>query len=836
MTLKLNKSGTIYLQFYDFTNMANVFEFSFFTFFIDEIIDIDLSEKIYYKKANFFAQKQFEPIQYKVKNLKENKYVFFNHYHHEGYFYNMFSNPFEICNDKTKKCTKNIRNYEFLEGNEYTIYINSNYESKEHDYISYFYPSYMFFPIFPETFELIEEGYYIISEPKIFIVNLLNKGDLYLYFENAFNNTYKSNSNEIINLNNLNSIVFKKAYFLDKISEKDGIYGIILVSPLTPEKQAKVIITNHLLTNYTQEYEISEGENALIFLNSKVFENEEEEFWKNRGLDYNYIITTFSSETKNMKIISSNEDNYDFITLSYFYIPKYVDKINKKNKITIKKYPTKYAYFAAINNDLIKSYLSIASQYSIYKKYFNLDKLFPLSFRVNTDSNSFYDFINFYTNESEKIIDIYFKKIYGHTDIYECECNSKLINNNDLSLLTKPISFCENKKSILNKLYNFDGTKLLTGYISPNSYFDIYIDLIDNYKIQLTTFPLVRDIFNNPAKYLHKKKEYTLDFNVDHLIKLEPGFDTNVCIYNKYKTIIINSTFPTAHIKGSNLRIKSDDDAMVYFYGKLNKELFLQTKIEPESGKNIEIKVPKYQMFLIDFGFEGYNPRDLIVLKSDSIYYENDGNLFIENIYDKLKTKLVKNEFLYFYYSKALDYKFEIQYSESLNNPNNEYTFIVVPRNEVNKTLIINNFNKQYIKHQIYFCQSPHNVTYFYQSGGSNKFNYTLTKELTSVTQSISLAPFKLRFQSEEDFIYCYSIWDDKDYSANENKEWKKEREVLTNLYIENLSIKKINNELSNIISINFYPNYKASSTRYIIAVTPKTKNKTFDIYLILVI
>ena len=47
---------------------------------------------------------------------------------------------------------------------------------------------------------------------------------------------------------------------------------------------------------------------------------------------------------------------------------------------------------------------------------------------------------------------------------------------------------------------------------------------------------------------------------------------------------------------------------------------------------------------------------------------------------------------------------------------------------------------------------------------------------------------------------------------------------------------KKINDELSNIISINFYPNYKASSTRYIIAVTPKTKNKTFDIYLILVI
>ena len=34
------------------------------------------------------------------------------------------------------------------------------------------------------------------------------------------------------------------------------------------------------------------------------------------------------------------------------------------------------------------------------------------------------------------------------------------------------------------------------------------------------------------AKYLKKDIEYTLDFETDHLVKLEPGFDAEVTIYN----------------------------------------------------------------------------------------------------------------------------------------------------------------------------------------------------------------------------------------------------------------------------------------------------------------
>ena len=45
---------------------------------------------------------------------------------------------------------------------------------------------------------------------------------------------------------------------------------------------------------------------------------------------------------------------------------------------------------------------------------------------------------------------------------------------------------------------------------------------------------------------------------------------------------------------------------MIYFYCELMNGL-KQTKIEPQKGKNIEIQITKGILFVIDFGFEGYN-------------------------------------------------------------------------------------------------------------------------------------------------------------------------------------------------------------------------------------
>ena len=106
----------------------------------------------------------------------------------------------------------------------------------------------------------------------------------------------------------------------------------------------------------------------------------------------------------------------------------------------------------------------------------------------------------------------------------------------------------------------------------------------------------------------------------------------------------------------------------------------------------------------------------------NSLQLEKEGMFYIENIYDKLETKLVEGESLYLYtYRGGIN---EIEYKKNINNPKNEYTFNVIPKNAENKTLIINNMNMNKIKYQINFCKSSYNLKMFYQSGMSLKLFY----------------------------------------------------------------------------------------------------------------
>ena len=140
----------------------------------------------------------------------------------------------------------------------------------------------------------------------------------------------------------------------------------------------------------------------------------------------------------------------------------------------------------------------------------------------------------------------------------------------------------------MNKIYRLEGTKLISGFYGPNSLYDAYFDFDDNGKI------LINDLlsyFNNTAKYLKKDMEYNICFTADHLIKLEPGLNATISIYNdKGIKILLNPSHPTEILRGNNFKIMSDNDTMVYFYGKLN--IMKQIKIDPnEKGKNIEIKI-----------------------------------------------------------------------------------------------------------------------------------------------------------------------------------------------------------------------------------------------------
>ena len=334
-----------------------------------------------------------------------------------------------------------------------------------------------------------------------------------------------------------------------------------MIIPSFSNDSTKFIIASQFIdNNFKEEYNISAGKNALIFINNTIddlyIKGITKYYFDSRANSfYNNTLITFSSEIKNMKFANSSEF-YDFMVQNSYPIPIYVDKSNKDFKIKIKKYIQRYAFFGVINNDLLKIYISSISGEKSGSILFDNKQPFPLNIRINSDYKMLYEYFNFYFYKSEMNINIYIKKLYGETDIYECNADS--INKNDLSILTKPINNCKNKKSILNRIYNLEGTKLITGYLGHNALLDIYIDINDNNNsIKLSS--LMNNPFNNGAKYLKKDKEYSLDFNADHLVKLEPGFNAEIYIYdNNGYNRKINSQNPTTKIQGNNLKIKSN--------------------------------------------------------------------------------------------------------------------------------------------------------------------------------------------------------------------------------------------------------------------------------------
>jgi hypothetical protein len=93
--------------------------------------------------------------------------------------------------------------------------------------------------------------------------------------------------------------------------------------------------------------------------------------------------------------------------------------------------------------------------------------------------------------------------------------------------------------------------------------------------------------------------------------------------------------------------------------------------------------------------------------------------------------------------------------------------------------------------------------------------------------ENIKSSPLKLRFKSDEDFVFSYSFIDYYDKAADQNKEWKNERKVMENIAISEVINKSPGNEKLKLYGITFKPNYKMSSTNYIIVIAPKNEKYT---------
>ena len=651
--------------------------------------------------------------------------------------------------------------------------------------------------------------------------------------------------------------------------DKNKYIVIIPIDEIDYDFEKKIVIVNQLFMEESNKYTIKSNKNAMIFFGYNQLENDGQ-INNNEYISFYNILKTYSSPFNNMKFAAiskaSQNINTNFILENYLNFPIYIGQSEQNMDITVKRYEPRYAFFGAIDNNLFQNYLDYLKYIILINNdgIMQLNTIFPLVIRLNSDILPFNEYFNFYLSEKLKgKLKLYVRKIYGPLELYECDAES--LDKFDFSIITKPLSSCKNKRSLFNRLITFNETKIFSGYLDINSYFDIYIDLEEeeNTDIKVSSYAYYDADFKNTGKYLTKDKEYNLILEGEFMAKLESGFDAKVTIYDEDNTIILTlePNKPSGRLEGQNLKIKSDNDAMVYFYRKLS-DWIKQVKINNESGKNIILKnVPLDGDCKIDIGFEGFSP-----LNYDYDYVRpkySDGKLIytylIENIYDKLKIKLAEGESLYFYYydysqssnkenDEKEDEKYEEIYEEeeeipseeieidySFNNldpPQNDYTFMVIPKTDEKKSnLIINNANKQYIRYQINYCKnSLNNVKMHYYKVSYDEYyddktiesEFVFSKEQTILDLKMPRSRTDLRFESSDEFIFSYSFMDYTDEEFNDKEQWNKEREELKELKISEIT------KLEGVTySLKFKPNYKNSLTRYIIVIAEKDENNT---------
>ena len=853
--VELKKSGTYYLKFHSKSNEHDGEESdNYFSVFIpNKVIDtINFDQKSYYYNEQICVDSNLGPRIIKVENLNEDKYALFSYKVVEEYEEddeeNDYENPFEICKDNSEEeCKKNIDLFSFSKGYNYTIKINF---SRKNGYDnSYCNPTFAISQIYKDSIQKDKEsGLNQFSDIQLYSFNLEKHRKLYLSVLND-KATFVAYSNKNIDLNELNTLKLQKIN--SKIEEIFGNnYGIVIIVPENNEIETKAVIADNFLSkNKVNEFNIGQNENAIIYIEeeededddkNKILFKEEEQAIPEEGEDYDddlmeidhFPLITFSSPEKNMELftLNSTRQKSNLMIQNSYPIMIYVDKADKDISISIKSYEPKYAYALAINNnDLLIDYLEHKEKtLNTERNGLSLKDIMPLNMRINSDLNEFYDFINLYFSDIKEKIIIYIKKYYGGTELFECDVDLK--EESDYSLLTKPISSCKNKKSLFNRIIKLEDIKLLSGYLGHNSYFDIYLDIerfSDSKAINpIPNFYIDMD-FNNAARYLEKDVDYNLNLKGEYLAKLEPGFNAEVSIYDGNKLILmLNSSKLKGNFTGENLTIKSNNNAMVYFYSKLIEE-GKQLEIDPNiKGKNYKFKIPREASYMIDFGFKGYNSADLFSLEKQQFEDDNDEykTVYIENIYEKLTEKLIDDEKLYLYYFNSQK-EATVEYTDTnINPPYNEYTFNSIQKSDSEKSLIINSLEIEEIQYQVIYCDVPQTIKMFYQSMHKTEESF---KEFNDnqklITDKLEEGTTKLRFESEEDFVFAYSFIDEFD----EDKKDEKDRKEINNLAINSINKK----ENSSLYTINFNSNYRNSSTRYIVVVAPKNEKYTKETF-----
>jgi len=858
----LTETGIYYIEAYC-KEMKCEIGGSFNTYIFGGITDSSgLTKTAYYRDFSIDSYGIYYGMnEYKVSGLKEAKYAYFyyeglNEYEYSRYYiyypespeppvdpYDSYSvihydneSIFEVYDAENKESYKNLKAFKFEPNKEYIIKIHAlrYYDIYYPQEIRCKYLNYYIFPITKDNFRVItgDEDFFLANAtgPMLGLIqpNLEKSFNMIMGSVLEENMILVAETNDTIEPNLEN--IFTKIQELN-ISDK-GELEIIKNNPNTTiafmvpadfESRMKFYLVDNVMDECSDSFLIPANTRTMIICEGE------------KKMEYFNNITTFTSDKKNMHIIYSELDEAtDYIIQNYLGIPIFIEKSTQDQEIKVKKYPPKFAFFGAENPFIFKTFYSFGQKAidpDMEIDLNNYKNLTQTNVRINSKYVPWYEFYNFYFNKLDVKLNVYIKQIYGGSELYECSADD--VDEKDLTFLTTPISNvkCKNQKSVFDRLFTLDGTKILSGYITPDSYFDIYVE-VEKESTNIDVSPAMSQLLkmNHASKYLRKNIQYNINFLLNHMIKLEPGSGAEVTITKGTTNYILNAQNPTIELTGKGYTIKSNNDAMVYFLGRLSEWEVVQREIDMEQSKGKIIKVSNVDDdIMIDIGFEGFYPSSVPI---DFERREN-GVHYFDNIYEKVKGKLVEGEKVYIYHFYNQNQRLKIEYvSKSLDNKNNDFNIYYIPGTNEENTLLINTYEIRYIKPDLHFCSANTIFKLSYLLSNEEEESAIFTKEnITELTKLSKIKLFegdnKISVTSNQPFVFSYSYYDlvDNDY-FKDNKAFLSERKIFENPTIEEVGDK---NNIDDMIKIKFKPNYNQSSTRYIIIIAQQNSQNTLD-------
>ena len=736
------ESGFYYYSLSSIKNQTITFTFQYYSSY-GKFTLLDLTKEINTTLDNllniiptYTISLNFDPLfkmNFNIDEVMSDKTYFFRNTGVEGSYYIPFGNGYiEYCYDEN--CLNNIYNsskvIEFKKGSKYKIKINY---IKAENYDLYYYTSYDIIK-YTEAQKLNKGGlvynidksniehYFILDGKDIDKFRFYSKSNKYIQ--------YTTTTEDLINILpfSLEEMKFQtlSLYYSNEI--KSDNYVIIILKDDEEYDKNLIYIFDKLYDFKTsfETFTLYKGNYSFIRYNDRL---------------YNNFFISIESNKPSLKKLEDIDSFERDETSTQILNQKFVYAFNEDDDVIIKirfyDYKLKKIYnnITSINNYKLNDYLD---------EYGNSDSLF---LRWRSNNLNYYGFATLLSFDLTSEYYLYFKQYYGNINVYISQIED---NTNLTSFLGIIESYEDNGNFTLinNKLIVINGSQLFSAFLNYGFLGDIFIQKVnDDQNIKLNN----NDVTGNLVKLLIADKIYTLDFSLNHLIKLDKDFSDAIVIFydnNNNEIGLLDINNKIIELNGENITVKSNKNALIYFYSvmpnekKLYEIIFDREKI----GKNMNITINNIKsdnesiIFIKDYGFEHHYPM-LSSNNWDKIIIEKNKktSIFIENPYDKLKeNELVDNETFIIYIANAYDEngrpyfeeeKFEIveiNYKKNSFSKYNKFDFQVIEMDE-ESSFILSQSNKNIINYQMTLCNdisdSYHFIIDYSNSNISNKDN-----------------------------------------------------------------------------------------------------------------